>query len=91
MSKQIKPISSKQYVEKYDAAVCPVCKSPDIASDTIDADGSSGTANVQCQKCGSHWVDIWFVTRYSNLNEGMTRAELAQVFAKAKETRNSTE
>ena len=82
MSKPIKPISSRYYVNHFDAAACPACQSSNIASDSVDMDGSVGTANVQCVDCGSYWVDIVRVTSYSNLNEGMTKEELAAVVTK---------
>ena len=82
MSKQIKPLSCRRYVTHFDAAVCPACQSPNIASDSVDMDGSVGTANVQCVDCGSYWTDIVHVTSYSNLKEGMTDEELKNVMAK---------
>ena len=80
----IKPISSTRYINHFDAAVCPVCQSSDISSDSVDMDGSIGTANVECKTCGSYWTDIVKVTGYSNLNENMNMDQLDEVLEKAK-------
>jgi len=82
MSKKIKPIQQRSYLALH-AAVCPMCKSPNIESENIDADGEWGTANCSCCVCGSQWTDIWRVTSFHNLNEGMSDAELKQVEQKA--------
>jgi formate dehydrogenase maturation protein FdhE len=84
MNKNIKPISSRRYINNFDAGVCPVCQSSDISSDSVDMDGSIGTANVECKTCESYWTDIVHVTSYSNLNEGMDPFKLDVVLEKAK-------
>jgi len=60
-------MSSKQYVNRFDGAVCPVCRSSDIISGGVDADGSVGTSGVSCTSCQSTWTDVWVVTQYTNL------------------------
>jgi len=90
MTKPIKPLSSRQYINRYDAAVCPLCLSSNIASESIQADGSIGTANLECQECESYWTEIWVVTRYDNLNEGMHPDHLSEVLEKAKQIRELT-
>jgi formate dehydrogenase maturation protein FdhE len=90
MSKPIKPLSDEQYVNKHDAAVCPVCLSSNIQSEPVDADGSIGTANIECHECGSRWTDIWKVTGYSDLNADMNLDQLGEVLEKAKQIRELT-
>lgn len=61
-----KPMSNKAYLSEA-ASVCPVCKSEDISSGHIDADGTVGYANVECLECKSTWVDKWKLTGYQDL------------------------
>ena len=86
--KTIKAGSSKQYVNKMDAGQCPVCKSFDISSGSVEMDGSMGFANVECKSCGSYWTDIVQVTGYSNLNEMMNQSELDKVRERAAKTKH---
>lgn len=79
-------LSDRQYL-KHSAAVCPVCQSTQITSETVEADGASGSANITCCACGSQWVDIWRVTGYDNLNEGMSAAEIEAIEAKVDKIR----
>jgi len=80
---------SDRYIGFHDAAVCPLCRSPEISSENVDADGSCGCANVYCHKCGSQWTDIWVVTGYGNFNEGMTAEQLKEIQEKATKILNS--
>jgi len=83
-------MTDRQYL-KQSAAVCPVCQSTQIASETVDADGASGSANVTCTTCGSQWVDIWRVTGYDNLNEGMSEVEIEAIETKVEKVRKDKE
>jgi len=82
MNKQIPVLTSVEYLNR-GAVVCPVCKSNHITSEAVDMDGSRGYANCQCNTCGAHWTDIWKITGFGNLNEGMSKTELAECEKKA--------
>ena len=81
--KEIVPLTSKQYVNKHDAAVCPVCRGSHLSANGFDCDGSSGSGNVVCLTCGSQWTNIWMVTGYSNLNENLSETDLKEIKDKA--------
>jgi transcription elongation factor Elf1 len=81
----MKPISPIKYVNQHDAAVCPLCMSSDISSDSVNADGSVGTAAVNCDTCGSTWTDLWVVQSYSHLNAEISPEVLKEIEKKAKE------
>jgi formate dehydrogenase maturation protein FdhE len=63
----MKTLTPKLYVDKFRAAVCPVCMSNHIESDIPDMDGSTGSAPVRCNDCGATWTDIISVSGYENL------------------------
>jgi hypothetical protein len=83
----IKPLSSKQYIDIYGGSACPLCLSPNVLADRVDADGSTGTSSVECEDCGSHWVEIWSAYKYVRLNEDMTEKRKEEILRKAKQIR----
>lgn len=83
MSKQIPVLTDAQYLSR-SAAVCPVCKSHNISSEDVDCNEGSGTSNCQCHTCGAYWTDMWRVTGFDNLNEGMSKKDLAVCEKKAR-------
>ena len=85
--KLLKPLTSKQYLNKHDGAVCPLCLSIHIESRSVDMDGSIGTAEVQCNTCGSSWRDVWIVNRYSDLNANCDKPALDEIYKKARAER----
>lgn len=38
---------------------CPFCGSKDISSDSLEADGSTAWARVECQACDNSWRDVY--------------------------------
>jgi len=85
--KPIKPLTSRQYLNEYDGAICPLCFSKNIESRSVNMDGTIGTADVECNVCGSSWTDIWVVKKYSELNAYCDDTSLAEIQEKAKAER----
>lgn len=48
---------------------CPFCKSTNVTSDSLDADGSTATANCDCLDCGEEWVDTYTLTGVEQSDE----------------------
>jgi hypothetical protein len=40
-------------------ALCPYCKSPDIESGRLDAEGECAWAQIRCLACHRKWQDIF--------------------------------
>jgi predicted transcriptional regulator len=60
------PMSDAQYVARKGTR-CPVCGSDHIESESVEADGKDGWANVRCRECDASWSDSWQMTGYFDL------------------------
>ena len=63
------PITEAEYIVN-SGFICPACKSHDISSDHLEADGASATAHVECFACGASWYDNYKLVGFTNLVEG---------------------
>jgi hypothetical protein len=61
------PMSDSQYVARKGTR-CPVCGSDHLNSESVEADGKDGWANVSCADCGATWSDSWQLTGYFDLD-----------------------
>jgi transcription initiation factor TFIIIB Brf1 subunit/transcription initiation factor TFIIB len=66
------PITEAEYIVN-SGAICPACKSNNISSDYLEADGPSATAEVMCHECGATWYDNYKLVGFTNLNQGETK------------------
>lgn len=49
---------TKTQIKEYDGIHCPRCHSSNFTSSPIDADGTTGKADVTCTDCGLTWTDL---------------------------------
>lgn len=62
------PMSDAQYV-RYGTNLCPVCGSPSIEAENINADGAIAWDNNTCVSCGSTWSTEFKAVGYFDLVE----------------------
>src|SRR5690606_2991756 len=56
---------------KREGVECPVCRTTDrVCTDSVTAEGLTGTQGVRCDNCGSSWKNEYILTGFSNLEEG---------------------
>jgi hypothetical protein len=48
---------------------CPYCKSREIESDRVEADGDSAWARVECHDCGRQWHDVFLLRAIDEIAE----------------------
>lgn len=55
------PILTKEQKEAYNAdqSKCPFCGSEDINGGHMEVDGGSTWQEVDCNKCGESWQDVY--------------------------------
>lgn len=62
---------TKEQTEKYigtHGVRCPYCRSDNIESGSLDADGVEASALVKCFDCKRQWWDIWTLTSVQEID-----------------------
>ena len=72
MAKKNKVMTDKEYLDN-GGGHCPVCKSSEIISNSMESDDSSIWSVSNCSKCGSEWKDIFTLSGYSDLENNLDK------------------
>ena len=71
MTKQpLTNLQVRRYLDSHGDS-CPFCRSQEIHSGPLDADGSRAYADCKCHKCGRYWTDEWRLTGIDTADEEM--------------------
>jgi hypothetical protein len=54
---------------------CPYCRSPDIESGPLSADGNRAVARVVCSSCDRYWDDLWELVGINDADQLRRRHE----------------
>jgi hypothetical protein len=56
----LSPEMVRDYIATH-GALCPFCKSPEIESGRLEAEGECAWAQVRCLVCHQRWHDVFFL------------------------------
>ena len=49
---------------------CPVCDSNDLATSSFEVSGATTSQKIDCDQCGSSWLDVYTLTDIENISIG---------------------
>ena len=50
--------------------LCPVCDSNDLATSSFEVSGATTSQKIDCDQCGSSWLDVYTLTDMGKLTAG---------------------